>query len=97
VNRTTERSARAIDGAPAIEVKHAYKVFGRRPKDVVKRLKQGISREELRSQGTAAVIDAGFEVRAGEIFVVMGLSGSGKSTLIRMLNGLNPTTRDPSR
>jgi glycine betaine/proline transport system ATP-binding protein len=92
VNRTTERSARAIDGAPAIEVKHAYKVFGRRPKDVVKRLKQGISREELRSQGTAAVIDAGFEVRAGEIFVVMGLSGSGKSTLIRMLNGLNPTT-----
>ena len=28
------------------------------------------------------------EVRAGEIFVVMGLSGSGKSTLLRMLNGL---------
>ncbi|MBB5790395.1 glycine betaine/proline transport system ATP-binding protein [Jiangella mangrovi] len=34
------------------------------------------------------MIDAGFEVRPGEIFVVMGLSGSGKSTLIRMLNGL---------
>jgi glycine betaine/proline transport system ATP-binding protein len=30
------------------------------------------------------------EVRAGEIFVVMGLSGSGKSTLLRMLNGLIP-------
>ena len=38
--------------------------------------------------GTAAVIDASFEVRRGEIFVVMGLSGSGKSVLIRMLNGL---------
>ncbi len=37
---------------------------------------------------TPAVIDASFEVNAGEIFVVMGLSGSGKSTLIRMLNGL---------
>ncbi|PQZ95170.1 glycine betaine ABC transporter ATP-binding protein [Arthrobacter sp. MYb227] len=42
--------------------------------------------------GTAAVIDASFEVRPGEIFVVMGLSGSGKSTLIRMLNGLWPMT-----
>ena len=42
--------------------------------------------------GTAAVIDASFEVRRGEIFVVMGLSGSGKSTLIRMLNGLLETT-----
>ncbi|ASN40880.1 glycine betaine ABC transporter ATP-binding protein [Arthrobacter sp. 7749] len=42
--------------------------------------------------GTAAVIDASFEVKPGEIFVVMGLSGSGKSTLIRMLNGLLPMT-----
>src|SRR5699024_10099233 len=33
-----------------------------------------------------------FEVRRGEIFVVMGLSGSGKSTLIRMINGLHDAT-----
>jgi len=40
-----------------------------------------------------AVVDASFEVKRGEIFVVMGLSGSGKSTLIRMLNGLlEPTS-----
>lgn len=77
---------------PAITVSHAYKVFGRRPREVVKRLRSGASRDELRSQGTAAVIDANFEVQPGEIFVVMGLSGSGKSTLIRMLNGLNDTT-----
>ena len=38
------------------------------------------------------MIDASFEVRRGEIFVVMGLSGSGKSTLIRMLNGLLDAT-----
>jgi glycine betaine/proline transport system ATP-binding protein len=44
-------------------------------------------------QKTRAVIDASFDVRRGEIFVVMGLSGSGKSTLIRMLNGLvEPTS-----
>jgi glycine betaine/proline transport system ATP-binding protein len=42
---------------------------------------------------TRAVIDASFDVKRGEIFVVMGLSGSGKSTLIRMLNGLlEPTS-----
>jgi len=42
---------------------------------------------------THAVVDASFEVKRGEIFVVMGLSGSGKSTLIRMLNGLlEPTS-----
>ena len=38
------------------------------------------------------MIDASFEVKRGEIFVVMGLSGSGKSTLIRMLNGLLDAT-----
>lgn len=98
MTHTTEQSGLpdsrgATDAAaPAIAVTNAYKVFGRRPREVVKRLRNGISREELRSQGTAAVIDASFEVKPGEIFVVMGLSGSGKSTLIRMLNGLNDTT-----
>src|SRR5215472_8130907 len=35
-----------------------------------------------------AVIDAGFDVLVGEIFVIMGLSGSGKSTLVRCLSRL---------
>ena len=72
----------------AVQARNLYKVFGRRPKEVIKRLEAGASRGSLAHLGTAAVIDASFEVRAGEIFVVMGLSGSGKSTLIRMLNGL---------
>lgn len=72
----------------AVQARNLYKVFGRRPKEVIKRLEAGASRSSLAHLGTAAVIDASFEVRAGEIFVVMGLSGSGKSTLIRMLNGL---------
>jgi glycine betaine/proline transport system ATP-binding protein len=76
-----------------VEAAGLYNVFGRRPKEIVRRLKDGASRDSLSQQGTAAVIDASFEVRAGEIFVVMGLSGSGKSTLIRMLNGLlEPTS-----
>lgn len=76
----------------ALVVKNAYKVFGKRPKEAVERLRAGSSRDDVKPYGVAAVIDASFDVRPGEIFVVMGLSGSGKSTLIRMLNGLNPTT-----
>ncbi len=72
----------------ALSVRNVYKVFGKRPAEVIKRLKAGKKREDLSALGTAAVIDASFDVKKGEIFVVMGLSGSGKSTLIRTLNGL---------
>ncbi|AZZ41490.1 glycine betaine/L-proline ABC transporter ATP-binding protein [Acidipropionibacterium jensenii] len=71
-----------------VRASHVYKVFGRHEKEVVRRLKEGESREALKTLGTAAVIDASFSVQKGETFVVMGLSGSGKSTLIRMINGL---------
>ncbi|WP_188285857.1 glycine betaine/L-proline ABC transporter ATP-binding protein [Streptomyces sp. CBMA29] len=75
-------------------VEHVSKIFGRRPKEGVRRLREGADREQLREEGTtAAVVDASFTVEPGEIFVVMGLSGSGKSTLLRMLNGLlEPTS-----
>ncbi|NLB46936.1 MAG: glycine betaine/L-proline ABC transporter ATP-binding protein, partial [Microbacteriaceae bacterium] len=76
----------------ALRVRNAFKIFGRRPKEAVERLRTGDSRDGIRALGTAAVIDASFDVAPGEIFVVMGLSGSGKSTLIRMLNGINPAT-----
>ncbi|MEV8274338.1 glycine betaine/L-proline ABC transporter ATP-binding protein [Microbacterium sp. NPDC077184] len=78
--------------AHAIEVENLYKVFGKNPKQAVKRLKAGESRTDVADAGTAAVIDAGFTVSPGEIFVIMGLSGSGKSTIIRMLNGLHDAT-----
>jgi glycine betaine/proline transport system ATP-binding protein len=74
---------------PAVEVEGLYKVFGRRPEEVVEQLRNGASAADVQASGaTAAVIDVNFSVEPGEIFVVMGLSGSGKSTLIRMLNGL---------
>ncbi|MEY9953917.1 glycine betaine/L-proline ABC transporter ATP-binding protein [Leifsonia sp. EB34] len=72
----------------AVEARNIFKVFGRKPQETVRRLRQGASRTEVAGLGTAAVIDASLTVRRGEIFVVMGLSGSGKSTLIRTLNGL---------
>ncbi|QLD13280.1 glycine betaine/L-proline ABC transporter ATP-binding protein [Microbacterium oleivorans] len=75
--------------SPALEAKNLYKVFGRNPRAVVEKLRDGAQRSEISDAGTAAVIDASFAVQPGEIFVIMGLSGSGKSTLIRMLNGLH--------
>ncbi|WP_142161478.1 glycine betaine/L-proline ABC transporter ATP-binding protein [Cellulomonas sp. SLBN-39] len=77
-----------VDVTALLRAEGVSKVFGRRPGEAVRRLRQGATRDEVRTWGTAAVIDASFEVAAGETFVVMGLSGSGKSTLIRMLNGL---------
>ncbi|AZS35479.1 Glycine betaine transport ATP-binding protein OpuAA [Microbacterium lemovicicum] len=81
-----------VTAPPAIEARGLYKVFGRNPRSAVQRLSAGASRREVADAGTAAVIDASFTVRTGEIFVIMGLSGSGKSTVIRMLNGLHDTT-----
>ncbi|GAA1562070.1 glycine betaine/L-proline ABC transporter ATP-binding protein [Actinomadura kijaniata] len=74
----------------ALRVENVTKVFGRKAGEAARRLAGGADLEEVR-RGlgvTPAVVDVSFEVRQGEIFVVMGLSGSGKSTLIRMLNGL---------
>ena len=72
----------------ALKAEGLYKIFGRRSTESLRHLRDGGASADLDSDTTAAVIDAGFEVTRGEIFVVMGLSGSGKSTLIRMLNGL---------
>lgn len=77
---------------PVVRVRNVFKIFGKRPKEILRRIKAGESRENLKDLGTAAVIDASFDVMPGEIFVVMGLSGSGKSTLIRTLNALQPAT-----
>ncbi|MGO1173251.1 MAG: quaternary amine ABC transporter ATP-binding protein [Actinomycetaceae bacterium] len=76
----------------ALSARNVYKVFGRQGRRAVERLEKGADRDEIKHLGTAAVIDASFDVEPGEIFVVMGLSGSGKSTLIRTLNGLHPAT-----
>lgn len=81
-----------MNNAIALRADGLYKIFGRDPHGAVKALRAGAAREDLGRGTTAAVIDASFEVRRGEIFVVMGLSGSGKSTLIRMLNGLHTPT-----
>ncbi len=69
-------------------------IFGKRKSEALKLLNNGISKEEIlkKTKCTVGVNRASFEIKEGEIFVIMGLSGSGKSTLIRCINRLNEPT-----
>ncbi|VGV66654.1 glycine betaine/proline transport system ATP-binding protein [Streptococcus pyogenes] len=73
-----------------LEVKHLSKIFGKKQKAALEMVKTGKNKSEIfkKTGATVGVYDASFEVKKGEIFVIMGLSGSGKSTLVRMLNRL---------
>ena len=78
-----------------IEVRHVFKVFGGRDKEVMALIREGRTKDEVLA-ATGCVIginDLSLSIRAGEVFVIMGLSGSGKSTLVRHLNRLiDPTS-----
>jgi glycine betaine/proline transport system ATP-binding protein len=77
--------------APAkIVVRNLVKVFGNRPAVALQMLADGLHKDEIfrRTGQVVGVQKASFEIRSGEIFVIMGLSGSGKSTMIRLLNRL---------
>jgi glycine betaine/proline transport system ATP-binding protein len=91
---TTATNA-AATGRPTIAVRHLWKAFGPAENRIVGTPNADLPNAELRAKfGTmVAVRDVTFDVRPGEIFVVMGLSGSGKSTLIRCLTRLiEPTS-----
>ena len=81
--------------AKEIRIDNVFKVFGDEPKKALELVRQGLSKQEIlaRTGSSIGVFDASFNIKAGEIFVIMGLSGSGKSTLVRMLNLLiEPTS-----
>ncbi|MFI1398923.1 glycine betaine/L-proline ABC transporter ATP-binding protein [Streptomyces sp. NPDC020681] len=85
------------EGAPVVfQVRDLWKVFGPKADRIPGDPELGaLTPAELRSRTgcTAAVRDVSFDVRKGEVFVVMGLSGSGKSTLVRCLTRLiEPTS-----
>lgn len=87
---THEEDSNSSQADDVLVVKSLYKVFGDKPQEAIKLHKDGLTKDDIfdRTGMTLGVSDANFNVREGEIFVVMGLSGSGKSTLVRMLNRL---------
>jgi glycine betaine/proline transport system ATP-binding protein len=77
-------------GPLKIRVEGVSKVFGRDPAGALAKVRAGMEKARLKEE-TGHVLglhDINLDIRAGEIFVIMGLSGSGKSTLIRHFNRL---------
>ncbi|MEU7320307.1 glycine betaine/L-proline ABC transporter ATP-binding protein [Streptomyces griseoviridis] len=93
MNTTTEpgNPTGTTTGAPVFSVQNLWKVFGPKADQVpADPALAALDPAGLRARTgcTAAVHDVSFDVRKGEVFVVMGLSGSGKSTLVRCLTRL---------
>ncbi|GGO35909.1 quaternary amine ABC transporter ATP-binding protein [Streptomyces lasiicapitis] len=94
----TTATATATDASTDVvfAVDNLWKVFGPKAERVPGDSElTSLDPVELRERTgcTAAVRDVSFEVKKGEVFVVMGLSGSGKSTLVRCLTRLiEPTS-----
>ena len=89
----------AVDGRPIkLSCRNVWKVYGAAAGDLAGALEHGVETgtiaAALKAKGcVTAVADASFDIREGEIFVIMGLSGSGKSTLVRCLSRLvEPTS-----
>ncbi|KOF20115.1 glycine/betaine ABC transporter ATPase [Ensifer adhaerens] len=92
---TTEHENGTSEGSTKIRLKDVYKIFGEHTEDALELLRSGKSKTEIHGATgcSIGVNNASFDIRAGEIFVIMGLSGSGKSTLLRLLNRLiEPTS-----
>jgi glycine betaine/proline transport system ATP-binding protein len=85
-----------LDDAPqaTVSCRNVWKVYGPKADRIAGTPDADLPRGELleKTGCVAAVRDVSFDVRAGEVFVVMGLSGSGKSTLVRMINRIHDPT-----
>lgn len=77
-----------------LEVKNVTKIFGSGIGNALKLLKAGSNKKDIfkRFGTTVGTDNVSFDVKKGEIFVIIGLSGSGKSTIIRCLNMLHHPT-----
>lgn len=77
-----------------INVSHVSKLYGVNRSEAIKMTEAGADKDTVykKTGTTVALWDVSFEVKRGEIFVIIGLSGSGKSTIIRCLNMLNKPT-----
>lgn len=77
-----------------ISVRNVSKLYGKNKSEALKLMKQGKTKAEIQEKlgTTVALSDVSFDVKEGQIFVIIGLSGSGKSTMIRCLNMLHKPT-----
>ncbi|WP_237151978.1 choline ABC transporter ATP-binding protein [Oryzibacter oryziterrae] len=86
----------SLASAPnAVRFENVDIVFGKQPSVAFPLIDQDRPVAEINAETgqIVGVMKASFEVKEGEIVVLMGLSGSGKSTLVRAVNGLNKVAR----
>lgn len=77
------------DDAYKLSCRSVWKLYGEGAGSFLAGSRGPPTPEEVRNAGLiGAVANVSLDVRAGEIFVIMGLSGSGKSTLVRCLSRL---------
>jgi glycine betaine/proline transport system ATP-binding protein len=75
--------------AAKLACRRVWKLFGANATTFMRRADASLTAGDVAAAGLiAAVADVSLDIRAGEIFVIMGLSGSGKSTLVRCLSRL---------
>jgi glycine betaine/proline transport system ATP-binding protein len=91
----TQEPATGTSTESALTVDGLWKIFGAKADKIIGTPDADLSRKDLQAKTgcVAAVKDVSFDVRPGEVFVVMGLSGSGKSTLVRLLTRLIEPTQ----
>ena len=86
VNAAADSAARVV-----LSCRNLWKVYGNHPNayfDKAVADKDALVQRMREEKHIPACVDVSFDVRVGEIFVIMGLSGSGKSTVIRCLSRL---------
>ena len=73
-----------------IKIKNLFKIFGKKPDQIMPLVRQGMSKQELLDEHkhVLGLSDINIDIPEKRVHVIMGLSGSGKSTLIRHINRL---------
>tara|TARA_Y100000739_G_scaffold101386_1_gene86844 strand:+ start:150 stop:1184 length:1035 start_codon:yes stop_codon:yes gene_type:complete len=78
---------------PVIKCESVYKIFGNNAKKLLEDSNGNVDAKTFQDAGCiVGVNNASFDVKKGEMLVVMGLSGSGKSTLLRCISRLTDAT-----
>jgi len=83
----------SVQNQAVIKCDSVYKIFGESADKMLKESGGNVNAAEFQKAGcVVGVNDASFEVKKGEMLVIMGLSGSGKSTLLRCISRLTDAT-----